>query len=107
LITAGPNQEPIDPIRYFSNRSSGKMGYALAQVGLRRGAEVTLVSGPTALRPPARARLVAVATAAEMRAAVLEEFPRATAVIMAAAVAAARALRAARSSAETRRFRLV
>ena len=87
LITAGPNREPIGPIRYLSNRSSGKMGYALAQVGVRRGAEVTLVSGPTALKPPARARLVSVATAAEMRAAILEEFPRATAVIMAAAVA--------------------
>jgi len=87
LITAGPNREPIDPIRYLSNRSSGKMGYALAQVGVRRGAEVTLVSGPTALKPPARARLVSVTTAAEMRAAILEEFPRATAVIMAAAVA--------------------
>ncbi len=87
LITAGPNQEPIDPIRYLSNRSSGKMGYALAQVGVRRGAEVTLVSGPTSLRRPARARLVSVMTAAEMRAAVLGEFARATVVIMAAAVA--------------------
>jgi phosphopantothenoylcysteine decarboxylase/phosphopantothenate--cysteine ligase len=87
LITAGPNQEPIDPIRYVSNRSSGKMGYALAQAGLRRGAEVTLVSGPTSLSAPARVRSIPVKTAAEMRAAVLEEFPQATAVIMAAAVA--------------------
>jgi phosphopantothenoylcysteine decarboxylase/phosphopantothenate--cysteine ligase len=87
LITAGPNQEPIDPIRYISNRSSGKMGYALAQAAVRRGAEVTLVSGPTALSPPARARLISVKTVAEMRVAVLDEFPRATAVIMAAAVA--------------------
>ncbi|MGH7846972.1 MAG: bifunctional phosphopantothenoylcysteine decarboxylase/phosphopantothenate--cysteine ligase CoaBC [Candidatus Binatia bacterium] len=87
LITAGPNQEPIDPIRYISNRSSGKMGYALAQTAVRRGAQVALVSGPTALSPPARARLVSVKTAAEMRAAVLDEFPQATAVIMAAAVA--------------------
>jgi phosphopantothenoylcysteine decarboxylase/phosphopantothenate--cysteine ligase len=87
LVTAGPNQEPIDPIRFISNRSSGKMGYALARVGIERGAEVTLISGPTSLTPPRGARLVAVSTAAEMRAAVIEEFPRATTVIMAAAVA--------------------
>lgn len=91
LITAGPNREPIDPVRYISNRSSGKMGYALARAALRRGAEVTLVSGPTALDPPAGARLVPVTTAAEMRAAVLQEFPECTAVIMAAAVADFRA----------------
>jgi phosphopantothenoylcysteine decarboxylase/phosphopantothenate--cysteine ligase len=87
LITAGPNHEPIDPIRYISNRSSGKMGYALAQSGLDRGAEVILVSGPSSLAPPARARVISVMTAAEMRVAVLGEFPQATAVIMAAAVA--------------------
>ena len=87
LITAGPNQEPIDPVRYISNRSSGKMGYALASAGLRRGAEVVLVSGPTALDPPPGARFVPVTTAAEMRGAVLEEFPNCTTVIMAAAVA--------------------
>jgi phosphopantothenoylcysteine decarboxylase/phosphopantothenate--cysteine ligase len=86
LITAGPSHEPIDPVRYLTNRSSGKMGYALARAGLSRGAEVTLVSGPTSLPPPARARLVRVRTAAEMRAAVMAEFPRSTAVIMAAAV---------------------
>ncbi len=86
LVTAGPNREPIDPVRYLSNRSSGKMGYALARAGLRRGAAVTLVSGPTSLEPPAGARLISVTTAAEMRRAVLEEFPNCTAVIMAAAV---------------------
>jgi phosphopantothenoylcysteine decarboxylase/phosphopantothenate--cysteine ligase len=86
LITAGPNREPIDPVRYLSNRSSGKMGYALARAALRRGAEVALVSGPTALEPPPGARTHAVTTAAEMREAVLQEFSRATAVIMAAAV---------------------
>lgn len=86
LITAGPNQEPLDPVRYISNRSSGKMGYALARQGRRRGAEVTLVSGPTALPPPPGVRLLRVTTAEEMREAVLREFPRATAVIMAAAV---------------------
>ncbi len=87
LITAGPNREPIDPVRYISNRSSGKMGYALARAGLRRGAEVVLVSGPTALDPPAGVHFVPVTTAAEMRAAVLEKFATCTAVIMAAAVA--------------------
>jgi phosphopantothenoylcysteine decarboxylase/phosphopantothenate--cysteine ligase len=87
LITAGPNREPIDPVRYISNRSSGKMGYALARAAVRRGAEVVLVSGPTALDPPAGARLIPVTTAAEMRGAVLEEFPNCTSVIMAAAVA--------------------
>ena len=86
LITAGPNREPLDPVRYLSNRSSGKMGYALARAGLRRGAEVLLVSGPTELEAPAGARRIAVTTAAEMRHAVLEEFPQCTAVIMAAAV---------------------
>ncbi|HYA30337.1 MAG TPA: bifunctional phosphopantothenoylcysteine decarboxylase/phosphopantothenate--cysteine ligase CoaBC [Acidobacteriota bacterium] len=87
LITAGPNREAIDPVRYISNRSSGKMGYALARTALRRGAEVTLVSGPTALEPPPGARIIPVITAAEMREAVLKEFANCTAVIMAAAVA--------------------
>ncbi|HZD42179.1 MAG TPA: bifunctional phosphopantothenoylcysteine decarboxylase/phosphopantothenate--cysteine ligase CoaBC [Terriglobales bacterium] len=86
LITAGPNREPLDPIRYLSNRSSGKMGYALARAGLRRGAEVLLISGPTEMEPPTGARLISVTTAAEMREAVLGEFPGSTAVIMAAAV---------------------
>ncbi len=86
LITAGPNQEPIDPVRYLTNRSSGKMGYALARAGARRGAEVTLIAGPTSLPAPSKARLIRVRTAAEMRAAVLESFPESTAVVMAAAV---------------------
>jgi phosphopantothenoylcysteine decarboxylase/phosphopantothenate--cysteine ligase len=86
LITAGPNREPLDPVRYLSNRSSGKMGYALARAGLRRGAEVALVSGPTALEAPPGARLIRVTTAAEMRAAVLHEYKQCTAVVMAAAV---------------------
>jgi phosphopantothenoylcysteine decarboxylase / phosphopantothenate---cysteine ligase len=86
LITAGPNREPLDPVRYLSNRSSGKMGYALASAALRRGAEVALVSGPTGLTAPAGARLIPVTTAAEMRDAVLREYGQSTAVIMAAAV---------------------
>ena len=87
LITAGPNHEAIDPVRYLTSRSSGKMGYALARAGVRRGAEVTLISGPTSLPPPAGTRLVRVKTAAEMREAVMDAFPQSTAVVMAAAVA--------------------
>ena len=87
VVTAGPTLEPIDPVRVLTNRSSGKMGYAVATAALAAGAEVTLVSGPTALRPPLGARLVGIETAAELQAAVLAVLPRADAVIMAAAVA--------------------
>jgi len=66
LVTAGPTREELDPVRYLSNHSSGKMGYAVAQVAARRGAEVTLVSGPTCLAPPAGVNLVRVTSAAEM-----------------------------------------
>jgi phosphopantothenoylcysteine decarboxylase / phosphopantothenate---cysteine ligase len=87
VVTAGPSREPLDPVRYISNRSSGKMGYALARAGARRGAEVVLISGPTALTPPPGVKLTAVNTAAEMRRAILDEYAVCTAVIMAAAVA--------------------
>ncbi|MDE0355158.1 MAG: bifunctional phosphopantothenoylcysteine decarboxylase/phosphopantothenate--cysteine ligase CoaBC [Deltaproteobacteria bacterium] len=87
VVTAGPSREPLDPVRYLSNRSSGKMGYALARAAARRGARVTLVSGPTALAAPEGVTTVSVVTAEEMRAAVLAEFDSATAVLMAAAVA--------------------
>jgi phosphopantothenoylcysteine decarboxylase/phosphopantothenate--cysteine ligase len=87
LITAGPTREPIDPVRYLSNRSSGKMGYALAEAALRRGAHVVLITGPTNLKPPGAAEVVAVQTAAEMREAVLARFDSASIVIGAAAVA--------------------
>jgi phosphopantothenoylcysteine decarboxylase/phosphopantothenate--cysteine ligase len=87
LITAGPTREPIDPVRYLSNRSSGKMGYALAEAAIRRGARVLLVSGPTALPAPPAAELIRVETAEQMRRAVMEQLPRATVVIKAAAVA--------------------
>ena len=87
LITAGPTRESIDPVRYISNRSSGKMGYALARAAARRGAEVVLVSGPTGLDCPSGVRMVAVTTAAQMHDAVVKEFAAATAVVMAAAVA--------------------
>ncbi len=76
LITAGPTREAIDPVRYISNRSSGKMGYALAEAGLRRGARVILVSGPVALKPPAAAEVIAVESAAQMREAVLARLGR-------------------------------
>jgi phosphopantothenoylcysteine decarboxylase / phosphopantothenate---cysteine ligase len=87
LITAGPTREPIDPVRYIGNRSSGRMGYALAEAALRRGARVLLVSGPTALKPPGAAEVVAVETAEEMRQAVLSRMEEATIIIKAAAVA--------------------
>jgi phosphopantothenoylcysteine decarboxylase/phosphopantothenate--cysteine ligase len=87
LITAGPTHEPIDPVRYLSNRSSGRMGYALAEAALRRGAKVILVSGPTALQPPLAAETVFVETAQQMRTAVLDRWEQASFIIMAAAVA--------------------
>jgi phosphopantothenoylcysteine decarboxylase / phosphopantothenate---cysteine ligase len=87
LVTAGPTREPIDPVRYISNRSSGKMGYRLAAAALRRGAEVVLVSGPTALAPPSGATFVPVETAEEMREAVLHHAKTATIIVKAAAVA--------------------
>lgn len=86
VVTAGPTREPIDPVRYISNRSSGRMGYALAAAAGRRGAHVTLVSGPTALTPPPVV-FVPVQTAEEMREAVLQHADRASIVIKAAAVA--------------------
>lgn len=87
LVTAGPTLEPIDPVRYIGNRSSGKMGYAVAEAALRRGAKVILISGPVALKPPQAAELVRVRTAAEMRDAVMANLERSTIVIKAAAVA--------------------
>jgi phosphopantothenoylcysteine decarboxylase/phosphopantothenate--cysteine ligase len=86
LVTSGPTREPIDPVRYISNRSSGKMGQAVATAALRRGAEVTLISGPTALTPPPGAVYVPVQTAEDMREAALQHLERATIVIKAAAV---------------------
>lgn len=87
LVTAGPTHEPIDPVRFLGNRSSGKMGYALVDAGRRRGARVTLVSGPARLDAPADAAYIQVQTAEQMAKAVLEILPSATAVVMAAAVA--------------------
>ena len=87
LITAGPTREKIDPVRYISNRSSGRMGYALVEAALRRGARVLLVSGPTALKPPGAAEVVLVESAREMLDAVLRFLPEASIVIKTAAVA--------------------
>src|SRR5690242_3540140 len=87
MITAGPTREAIDPVRYISNRSSGKMGYALAEAALRGGAHVILVSGPTALKPPAGAEIISVESAAEMHDAVMARMQDATIIIKAAAVA--------------------
>jgi phosphopantothenoylcysteine decarboxylase / phosphopantothenate---cysteine ligase len=87
LVTAGPTQEPLDPVRYLSNRSSGKMGYALAQAGLDRGAHVILVSGPVSLDPPKGADVIHVRTAAEMRDAVFANLEPATVIVKCAAVA--------------------
>ena len=87
LITAGPTREPLDPVRYLSNRSSGKMGYALAEAARQRGADVTLVSGPTALPPPGGIGFVRIETAAEMRDAVLPRAASADIILAAAAVA--------------------
>jgi phosphopantothenoylcysteine decarboxylase / phosphopantothenate---cysteine ligase len=87
VVSAGPTHEAVDPVRFIGNRSSGKMGYALAAVARARGAEVVLVSGPTALRPPDGVETVRVTTAAEMREAVLARSVEADVVIMAAAVA--------------------
>jgi len=87
LVTAGPTHEPVDPVRYLGNRSSGKMGYALAEAALRRGARVVLVSGPTALTPPSGAETIFVKTAQQMRTAVLDRWEHAGIIIMAAAVA--------------------
>jgi len=97
LVTAGPNREPIDPVRFISNRSTGKMGYALAAAAWRRGAAVSLVSGPTALPAPYGVARREVTTAREMRDAVREEYRRATVLLMAAAVADFRAARPAAS----------
>ncbi|NOY78138.1 MAG: bifunctional phosphopantothenoylcysteine decarboxylase/phosphopantothenate--cysteine ligase CoaBC [Calditrichaeota bacterium] len=86
LVTAGPTEEPLDPVRFITNASTGKMGFAIAEAAALAGAEVTLISGPTHLRPFTGVRFVRVRTALEMREAVLKAYERANGVIMAAAV---------------------
>ena len=86
VVTAGPTWELLDPIRYVTNRSTGRMGYTVARAAQRRGHRVTLVSGPTTLTPPRGVRLVRVTTAREMRAATLRALAPADALVMSAAV---------------------
>ena len=85
LVTAGPTREKIDPVRYFSNRSSGRMGYALAEAALRRGARVILISGPVAIKPPGVHELISVETAAEMRRETMARLGMASVILKAAA----------------------
>lgn len=95
LVTAGPSREPIDPVRFISNRSTGKMGFALARIAKRRGAAVTLISGPTSLTPPHGMNFQSTDRAIEMHQATMACYPAATIVIMAAAVADYRPARVA------------
>lgn len=87
LVTAGPTRERIDPVRYISNRSSGKMGYAIAKIAKRRGADVTLISGPVSIKPPDGVNVINVETANEMHAAVMDNISRSSIFVMSAAVA--------------------
>lgn len=87
LVTAGPTREPLDPVRYISNRSSGKMGYAVAEAALERGAEVLLVSGPVSIGSPAGADVISIMTAEEMHTAVMENYTAFDVIVMLAAVA--------------------
>jgi phosphopantothenoylcysteine decarboxylase/phosphopantothenate--cysteine ligase len=103
VVTAGGTHEPIDPVRVIANRSSGKQGFALAQAALDRGADVTLIAGPTTLETPVGAKRVDVETAAEMQAAVLEAVDGSDALLMAAAVADFRPARAAESKIKRRK----
>lgn len=97
VITAGPTREPIDPVRYISNRSSGKMGFALAEAALSHGAQVTLIAGPTQLSPPTGVELVRIETTAQLHQAVLDAIGDADCLIMAAAPADFRPVEAADS----------
>jgi len=102
IVTAGPTVEPIDPVRVISNRSSGKMGYAIAAAAQAAGADVTLISGPTALAAPAGVRHIPIETAVELRDAVLAVLPDAEAVVMAAAVADYRVVEASATKVKKR-----
>jgi len=107
VVTAGGTQEPIDPVRLICNRSSGKMGYALAEAARERGAKVTLISAPTTLPAPDGVEMVQVQTALQMREAVLKAVPEADALIMAAAVADYRPATAAKSKLKKEEFPLM
>lgn len=103
LVTAGPTREPFDPVRFISNYSSGKMGYALAKMARRRGADVTLVSGPCAMATPAGVCCIDISSALEMRDAVVENLGEATIIIKAAAVADYRPAKASSSKIKKRK----
>jgi phosphopantothenoylcysteine decarboxylase/phosphopantothenate--cysteine ligase len=107
VVTAGPTEEPIDPVRHVGNRSTGKMGFAIAERALRRGANVVLIAGPTALEPPAAVRLVQVRTTEEMRDAVMAELPELDLLVMAAAPADYRPAEVARHKIKKGAERLV
>jgi phosphopantothenoylcysteine decarboxylase/phosphopantothenate--cysteine ligase len=107
LVTAGPNREAIDPVRYLSNRSTGKMGFALAAAAWRRGAEVVLIAGPTGLPTPHGVRRIDVVNAESMLRAVADEFGRASVLLMAAAVADYRPARVAEQKLKKGTGRLV
>ena len=87
VVTAGPTREPIDPVRFLSNRSSGRMGYAIASAAIEEGHEVTLISGPVALSPPPAAKVIRVTTSDEMYKAVHGALAKADVLVMCAAVA--------------------
>ena len=106
LVTAGPTREPLDAVRYISNPSSGRMGYEVAGAAQRRGADVTLVSGPSSLEPPRGAKLVRVTTGAEMRREVLKRFPASDVLVATAAVTDYRPRRAAAGKNKARSWRL-
>ncbi|MBE9502525.1 MAG: bifunctional phosphopantothenoylcysteine decarboxylase/phosphopantothenate--cysteine ligase CoaBC [Dehalococcoidia bacterium] len=97
VVSAGGTQEPVDPVRHIGNRSSGKMGYAIAEAARDRGASVVLVSGPTALHPPVGVEVIQVQTAVEMRDAIVDATKKAEALLMAAAVSDYRPAAAAKS----------
>jgi phosphopantothenoylcysteine decarboxylase/phosphopantothenate--cysteine ligase len=107
LVTAGPNREPIDPVRFISNRSTGKMGFAVAAGAWRRGAQVTLIAGPTALPTPHGVQRCDVTTAEEMRQAVAAQFEDTSILFMAAAVADYRPARVAAEKLKKGNGRLV
>jgi phosphopantothenoylcysteine decarboxylase/phosphopantothenate--cysteine ligase len=86
VVTAGPTREAIDPVRFISNRSSGKMGYAIAEAALAQGNDVTLISGPAAIAPPARAKFVSITTSDELHDAVQRALPTCDVLVMCAAV---------------------
>jgi phosphopantothenoylcysteine decarboxylase / phosphopantothenate---cysteine ligase len=100
VVTAGPTREPIDPVRFISNRSSGKMGYAIAEAAIEAGHEVTLISGPVAIPPPSKARLIKIVTADELYTAVYQHVRNCDLLVMCAAVSDYKPITASRQKVE-------